>query len=63
MYWLKRVVSTGALVAVAASMSGCVVRPLWWGDHGEHARERSGSSSERSHRDDGRREEWRQPRQ
>lgn len=24
------------VLLVGASLSGCVVRPLWWGDHGGH---------------------------
>ncbi|MEI2679670.1 MAG: hypothetical protein V9G29_18470 [Burkholderiaceae bacterium] len=26
----------GIVLMVGASLSGCVVRPLWWGDHGGH---------------------------
>ena len=33
---VRRLISVGFLVLVAAAVSGCVVRPLGWGHHGGH---------------------------
>lgn len=39
----KRVLKCVAVVCVLGSvLSGCVVRPLWWGDHGHYERDRGG---------------------
>ena len=42
MKFTRRAFVVGALLAVAAALSGCVIRPLWWDhDHHEHAEFRS----------------------
>jgi hypothetical protein len=60
--FIRRLISLGAVVLLATMASGCVVRPLWWGDHDHHERERSGARSEHQSRDYGRHEDWRQGR-
>lgn len=44
---IKRLVSISAVAILAASVSGCVVRPLWWGHQGNYGRDRSDGYSDR----------------
>jgi hypothetical protein len=60
--FIRRLVVVGAVVILVATVSGCVVRPLWWDGHDRRDHERSGVHYERQQRDEGRREEWRQGR-
>ena len=36
MSFIRHLSRIGLVLIVGASLSGCVVRPLWWGDHGGH---------------------------
>lgn len=57
-HWLRWV----CLVALVASVSGCVVRPLGWYGHGGHGyRDRGEHHSERIYRDEGHRNDGRRP--
>ena len=44
MHFIRRSMIIGARIALASAISGCVVRPLWWGGHDSHAHERGGRS-------------------
>ena len=48
---IKRLVSIAAVAVIAVSVSGCVVRPLWWGHHGNYGRDRNDGYSDRDHGD------------
>ena len=39
MHFIRRVLTIIALASVAAALSGCVIRPLWWGGHDHHDHE------------------------
>ncbi|WP_342620106.1 hypothetical protein [Rhodoferax sp. GW822-FHT02A01] len=60
MSFFRRLVGVGAAVMLITTLSGCVVRPLWWGDHDRHDHEHYGYHSEP--RDGGRQDDWRQNR-
>ncbi len=53
MRFVRRLFSICVLIVLSTAVSGCVVRPLWWGGHGSHGYSdgggRSGHHSERTH--------------
>ena len=48
---IKRLVSIAAVAVLVVSVSGCVVRPLWWGNHGYYGRGGSDGYSDRDRGD------------
>jgi hypothetical protein len=61
MSFIRHLSRIGIVLIAGAALSGCVVRPLWWGDHGghRHGEQRDhGADRDRGHdhsRDDSRR--------
>lgn len=46
---VQRLVSIALLAILAASVSGCVVRPLWWGERGGYGHDRAGYGDRGDH--------------
>jgi hypothetical protein len=53
--FMRRLVFLITVALLGSALSGCVVRPLWWGHHGYHDGERNGGY-EPQHRDEVRRD-------
>lgn len=61
MSFIRRLVGFCAVVLMASAVSGCVIRPLWWGDHEHRNYKRHGYQGDQQ-RSDSRQEDWRQAR-